>query len=76
MQGDNPRGKVVLGSPDISSLGDLGNAYEALDRMRPFPFDPADVFLLAMATLFPMAPLMLTVYPLGDMLELVWKLMV
>ena len=38
VQGDHPEDEPVLGTPDISSLADLGNAYEVLDRMRPIPF--------------------------------------
>jgi hypothetical protein len=65
----------VLGAPDISSLADLGNAYEVLDRMRPIPFDPADALALGLAALIPLAPLLLTVMPLGQMLELVQKVL-
>jgi hypothetical protein len=28
VQGDNPKGEPALGTPDISSLADLGNVYE------------------------------------------------
>jgi hypothetical protein len=46
VQGDNPKGEPVLGTPEISSLADLGNAYEVLNGMRPVPFDPADAAVL------------------------------
>ena len=75
VQGDNPEGEAVLGTPDISSLADLGNAYEVLDRMRPVPFDPADALILVLAALIPLAPLLLTVMPLGQMLELAGKVL-
>ena len=73
LQGDNPRGEPPLGHPDISSLAGLGDAYEVLDRMRPVPFDPSDAIVLALAALVPMAPLALTVMPLGQIIELVSK---
>jgi len=73
LQGDNPRGEPALGHPDISSLSGLGSAYEVLDRMRPVPFDPSDAIVLALAALVPMAPLALTVMPLGQIIELVSK---
>jgi len=76
VQGDNPKGEQVLGTPDISSLADLGNAYDVLGRMRPIPFDPADALALSVATLLPMAPLLLTVYPLDQILDLLWKVLV
>ena len=62
-----------MGTPDISSLADLGNAYEVLDRMRPMPFDPADA--LALAALIPLAPLLLTIMPVAEMLELAGKVL-
>jgi len=76
VHGDNPAGDSVLGTPEISSLADLGNAYDVLDRMRPVPFDPADALVLAAAALVPMAPLLLTVMPLDKMLELMSKVLV
>jgi hypothetical protein len=75
VQGDNPEGESVLGTPDISSLADLGNAYEVLDRMRPVPFDPTDAPALALASLIPYAPLLLTVMPIGQLLELAGKVL-
>jgi hypothetical protein len=76
VQADHPEGEPVLGTPDISSLADLGNAYEVLDRMRPLPFDPGDVLILVLAALIPLAPLLLTVMPLGQLLELAGKVLV
>jgi hypothetical protein len=75
VQGDHPESEPVLGTPDISSLADLGNAYAVLDRMRPVPFDPADALALALAALIPLAPLLLTVFPLAEMLELAGKVL-
>ncbi len=76
VQGDNPKGEPVLGTPEISSLADLGNAYDVLDRMRPVPFDPADAVVLVLAAVIPMTPLLLTVMPVGRLLELVSKFLV
>ena len=76
VQGDNPKGEPVLGTPEISSLADLGNAYDVLDRMRPVPFDPADAVVLVLAAVIPMTPLLLTVMPLERMLELMSKVLV
>jgi hypothetical protein len=75
VQGDGPEGEAVLGTPDISSLADLGNAYEVLDRMRPVPFDPADALALVLAALIPFTPLLLTVMPVTEILELAGKVL-
>ena len=73
VQGDNPAGDTPLGAPDISSLADLGGAYQSLARMRPIPFDPRDALALALAALIPLAPLLLTVYPLDQLFSVLWK---
>ena len=76
VQGENPKGEPSLGTPDISSLADLGNAYEVLDRMRPIPFDPSDAIVLGLAAVIPMMPLLLTVMPLGQIIDLVSKTLI
>ena len=76
VQGVDPKKDALLGAPEISSLADLGGAYDVLANMRPLPFDPSDALALVMASLFPMAPLLLTVYPLDELVQLLWKLMI
>jgi hypothetical protein len=76
VHGENPKGEPVLGTPEISSLADLGGAYDLLARMRAVPFDPADAVVLVIAALIPMAPLLLTVVPLDRLLELMSKVLV
>jgi hypothetical protein len=76
VQGGSPKDEPALGTPDISSLADLGNAYEVLDRMRPIPFDPSDAIILGLAALVPMAPLLLTIMPLGQIIDLVSKTLI
>ncbi len=71
VQGNNPKGDSLLGTPEISSLADLSNAYDVLDRMRPIPFDVKDAISLALAALVPMAPLLLTIMPLDKIIELI-----
>ena len=63
-------------TPDISSPADLGNAYEVLDRMRPIPFDPSDAIALVLAAVVPMVPLLLTVMPLEQVIDLVSKTLI
>jgi hypothetical protein len=76
VKGENPGGDPVLGTPEISSLADLGAAYEILAKMRVAPFDPADAIVLLLAALVPMTPLLLTIMPLDRLLELLSKLLV
>jgi len=76
VHGENPGADPVLGTPEISSLADLGAAYDILAEMRAVPFDPADAIVLVLSALVPMAPLLLTIMPLAKLLELMSKLLV
>lgn len=76
VHGENPGSDPVLGTPEISSLADLGAAYDILAEMRAVPFDPADAIVLSLAALLPMAPLLLTIMPIDKLLELLSKLLV
>ncbi|MCU0923695.1 MAG: hypothetical protein MUF16_25790 [Burkholderiaceae bacterium] len=61
----------LIGSADIQSLADLGNAYNVVDGLRLAPISYVAVIRLAVTTLLPVAPLLLTMVPLN---ELVLKL--
>jgi hypothetical protein len=76
VQGDNPKGEPVLGTPEISSLADLGGAYQMLHRMKVIPFDFSDALPLILAAVIPFVPLLLTIMPLGRILELISKALV
>jgi len=76
VHGENPADDPVLGTPEISSLADLGAAYDVLSEMRSTAFDPADAIVLLLAALVPMVPLLLTVMPLNKLLELLSKVVV
>jgi hypothetical protein len=67
--------QALLGSADIQSLADLGNSYALIERMKPLPVDPRTLIHLAVAALLPMAPLLLTVMPLKQVISLVVKLL-
>jgi hypothetical protein len=53
--------KHALGSPDIQSLADLGNAYDVVSKTRPFAFGLRNVVTLWAFALLPMAPLLVSV---------------
>jgi hypothetical protein len=59
----------LIGSGDIQSLADLGNSYEIVRTMRIVPVTRDAVVMLAVATLLPMSPLLLTMMPLEELLK-------
>jgi hypothetical protein len=69
LRGGAPPDEPFVGSGDIQSLADLGNSYEVIKEMRPVPFTMQTVFQLGVATLAPIAPLLLTMFPLSDLLQ-------
>ena len=67
--------ETPLGSEDIQSLADLANSFEVVRTMRMAPVALQDVILVAIAVLVPIAPLLLTVMPLEQLLKLVFGLL-
>jgi len=57
----------LLGTGDIQSLADLGNSYGMVREMRPLPFWVDDITRLALATVAPFVPLLLTVFSLEEL---------
>jgi len=62
--GDEP----LIGSGDIQSLADLGNSYQVIRDIQPFPFGKDTVIQLVVVTLIPVAPLVLTMIPLEELI--------
>lgn len=62
-------GEPLLGSGDIQSLADLGNAYTVVKEIRPLPFSRDTFMQLIMATLLPFVPLLFTLFPFEVMLD-------
>jgi len=60
----------LLGSGDIQSLADLGNSLEVVRSMRPVPITKEALLQLGVITLLPLAPLLLTMMPLRDLLKM------
>ncbi len=75
VRGNNPQDEPLLGTGDIQSLADLGNSYQLIEKMKPFPVDVRAILHLLIAALLPMAPLFLTVMPLKDLLKLLLKVL-
>ena len=59
----------LIGSGDIQSLADLGNSFEIVKGMKAVPFGKDTLLQLAIISLAPVAPLILTMIPLGDLLD-------
>jgi hypothetical protein len=64
-----PEGEALLGSGDIQSLADLANSHEVVQTMKVAPITKAAVIQLALAMLVPIAPLLLTMMPLEQLLR-------
>jgi hypothetical protein len=69
LRGGAPSGEALIGSADVQSLADLGNAFEIVRGMRVVPFTRDTVVQLAVITLVPVAPLLLTMISLEELLK-------
>jgi hypothetical protein len=69
LHGGAPPDEPLVGSADIQSLADLGNSFEVVRTMRFTPVTKEMVIQLALCTLAPVAPLVLTMMPLDQLLK-------
>ena len=59
----------LIGSSDIQSLADLGNSFQVIRDIQPFPFRIKDTVIeLVVITLIPVLPLVLTMIPLEELI--------
>ena len=68
LRGGAPRDEQLLGSADLQSLADLGNSFAVVQTMRNAPITKESMFVLVLATVAPIAPLLLTLMPLEELL--------
>ncbi len=59
----------LVGSADIQSLADMGGSYDLVESMRSVPITPQMILAFATATLVPVAPLLLTLMPLSQIVS-------
>jgi len=59
----------LIGSADLQSLADLGSSFEVVRTMRAALVTRDTIVQLAVATLIPLAPLLLTIMPLEELLK-------
>ena len=69
LRGGAPADEALVGSADIQSLADLGNSFEVVQTMRLAPVTRDAILQLAAATLLPVAPLLLTMMSLEELLK-------
>jgi hypothetical protein len=58
----------LVGSGDIQSLADLGNSFQVIREIKPFPFGKEAVIQLVVITVLPVLPLVLTMVPLEELI--------
>jgi hypothetical protein len=71
--GPRQKEEGLLGTGDIQSLADLGNTHSFVEKMSLVPMGIRTPIYLALACLIPMAPLILTMMPLNEILKMVLK---
>jgi hypothetical protein len=59
----------LIGNSDIQSLADLGNSFQVIREIQPFPFSRDAVIRLVVITLIPVSPLVLTMIPLEELIK-------
>ncbi len=69
LRGGASAGEPLMGSADIQSLADLGNSFELVRSMRVVPITRDALLQLAVITLLPVAPLLLTMISLEELLK-------
>lgn len=74
LRGGVPADEPLLGSADLQSLADMGNSIAVVKEMRWAPFTMQTVLQLAVTTLLPVGPLLLTIFPLDELLDRLLKL--
>ena len=69
LRGGAPPEEPLVGSADLQSLADLGNSFELVRSMRVAPITRDAIVQLAVITLLPVAPLLLTMISLEELLK-------
>jgi hypothetical protein len=69
LRSDDRDGEPLLGTGDIQSLADLGNAFSVIREIKAVPFTRDTFIQLAWAILLPFFPLVFTLIPLEELLD-------
>jgi len=65
----NRDGEALLGTGDIQSLADIGNAFSVIKEIKAFPFGRDTFVRLIAATLIPFVPLLFALMSLEVLLD-------
>jgi hypothetical protein len=69
IRGDRDPAEPLVGSADIQSLADLSNSFDVIKTMRLAPFSKETVLQLAVVTVIPLSPLLLTMISFEELLK-------
>jgi hypothetical protein len=69
IDGHAAKDEALIGTADIQSLADLANSFEVVTEMRVVPFGRAPALRMAIMTALPLAPLLLTMVPLEQLID-------
>jgi hypothetical protein len=72
--GSPPPREALLGTNDIQSLSDMAHVYDVAHTMRFVPFTKQGAIQVLVATLAPIAPLVLTMMPLAELVKRLAKI--
>jgi len=75
LRGGAPETEPLIGSSDIQSLADIGNSFGVVRTMRIVVFTKEAILQLAVLTIFPVFPLVLTMMPLEELLKKLFDLL-
>src|SRR6185369_15583435 len=64
------RGEISVMGGDIQSLSDLSNSFNVVQGMKIVPIGRTSIVTLALFTLAPVLPLLLTMMPLADLIKM------
>lgn len=69
LRGGAEANELLIGSSDIQSLADIGNSFAVVRTMSIVIFTKTSIFELAVLTILPIAPLLLTMMPMEEILK-------
>jgi len=75
LRGGAPPGELLMGTADIQSLADLRNSFLVVRDIEFAPFTMKVVLSMAITTLLPVAPLLLTMFSAEQLVERVLKVL-
>jgi len=74
IEGGARGGEPLLGTPDIQSLADLANSFAVVSQIRLVPISKEILVRLILVTALPLLPLTLTMIPLEEVAQKLFKL--